>query len=79
MKKGVMYTLTVFGFTLVVVGLCALSSGGEAQGVLRVLPYFCIGIGCGAFGHGLGALLSHRAVKGAQSLQKQIEIEQKDE
>lgn len=79
MKKGAYFTLSVIGFVLIVVGLCYLKSAGEAQGVMRVLPYYCIGIGCGAFGYGMGEILSGKAVKNAADIQRQIEIEKKDE
>ena len=79
MKKGVFFTLSVIGLVLIAVGLYCLKSAAEAQGVMRVLPYYCIGIGCGAFGHGMGEILSSRAVKNAADIQRQIEIEKKDE
>lgn len=79
MKKGAYFILAVIGFVLAVVGLCYLKSAGETQGAMRVLPYFCIGIGCGAFGHGMGEMISRRALKNAQGIQKQMEIEKKDE
>lgn len=79
MKKGACFTLSVIGFVLVVVGLYFLKSAEEPQGVLRVLPYFCIGIGCGTFGCGMGEVISNRALKDAQDLQKRMEIEKKDE
>ena len=77
MKKGAYFTLTIFGFVLVIVGLCFIKSSVDSQGIMRVLPYFCIGIGCGAFGQGLGEILSGR--KTYKHIQKQIEIEKKDE
>lgn len=76
MKKGAFFTLSVIGLALIAVGLFYIKSATEAQGVMKVLPYYCIGIGCGAFGHGTGKLI---ALKTAGSIQKQIEIEQKDE
>ncbi len=76
MKKGVFYTLSVIGLALIAVRLFFVKAAPEAQGVMRVLPYYCIGIGCGAFGHGVGELI---ALKAAGNLQKQIEIEKKDE
>ncbi|MET0017505.1 hypothetical protein [Oscillibacter sp.] len=76
MKKGVFFTLSVIGLVLIAVGLYFAKSAPETQGVMRVLPYYCIGIGCGAFGHGVGELI---ALKAAGNLQKQIEIEKKDE
>lgn len=79
MRKGAFFILSVIGLVLIVVGLCYLKSAVGAQGVMRVLPYYCIGIGCGAFGHGMGEILSNRAVKNAADIQKQIEIGKKDE
>lgn len=79
MKKGAFFTLSVIGLVLIVVGLCSLKSAAEAQGVMRVWPYYCIGIGCGAFGHGMGEILSRRAVKNAADIQRRIQIEKKDE
>ena len=44
-------------------GLFLLRSSLELQGILRILPYLCIGVGCGCFGHSAGELLSRRALK----------------
>lgn len=43
------------------------------------LPYVCIGVGCGLFGHGMGEILSRKATEKYPEIQKRIEIEQKDE
>lgn len=79
MKKGAMFTLTVVGFVLIVVGLCELKFSAVAEGAMAALPYVCIGVGCGAFGHGLGEIVSKRTLKHAPDLAKQIEIEKHDE
>lgn len=79
MKKGAMVTLTAVGFVLIVVGLCYLKAAVSPTGMMTVLPYLCIGAGCGAFGHGMGEILGRRALKNAPDRQKQIEIEQHDE
>ena len=80
MKKSAYYTLAVLGFVLIVVGLCALKRmDNGATGFWQVAPYFCIGIGCGALGHGLGECISRRAVKNCPDLQKEMEIAQADE
>lgn len=60
-------------------GLFLLRSSLELQGILFSLPYFCIGVGCGCFGHGAGELLSRRALKNDPVLQKQLEIQKNDE
>lgn len=43
------------------------------------MPYVCIGLGCGAFGHGVGDILSRQALKSDPSLAKRIQVEQEDE
>lgn len=43
------------------------------------LPYLCIGLGCGLFGHGMGNLLSARALRGSPELARQLAIETADE
>lgn len=71
--------LTVLGVLLVAGGLFMLRGAAGSQGVLLTLSYLCIGLGCGMFGHGMGELLSRSVVKRNPALQKQIEIEQRDE
>ena len=58
---------TVVGILLAAIGFVLLRRYADSQGVMAVLPFVCIGVGCGAFGHGMGGM------------QKQLEIEQKDE
>ena len=79
MKKGAMFTLTALGFIFIVVGLCYLKSSAPLTGAMTALPYVCIGIGCGAFGHGMGESMSKWAMKNAPELEKQMEIEKHDE
>ena len=43
--------LTVLGVLLVAGGLFMLRGAAGSQGVLLTLPYLCIGLGCGMFGH----------------------------
>lgn len=46
---------------------------------MLTLPYVCIGIGSGLFGHGMGSILSRRAMQNNPQMRKQMEIEQNDE
>ncbi len=72
--------LTLLGIALVAVGFFFLLRGyGAAQGLMSVLPFLAIGLGCGTFGHGMGALLSRKALAADPILQKQLEIDQRDE
>ena len=70
---------TVIGILLAAIGFVLLRRYADSQGVMAVLPFVCIGVGCGAFGHGMRGMLSRKALKGSPDLQKQLEIEQKDE
>ena len=79
MKKGTASTLGVIGFVLIVAGLCYLKTTGDASGIMRVIPYYMIGIGCGVFGHGMGEIISNRATKKSPDIQREMKIVQNDE
>jgi len=49
------------------------------QGILRTLPYICIGIGTGIFGQNIGTVISRLALRNDPQSAKKIEIETKDE
>ena len=61
---------TVVGILLAAIGFVLLRRYADSQGVMAVLPFVCIGVGCGAFGHGMGGMLSRKALKGSPDLQK---------
>ena len=80
MKKNVFYyVVAALGILLFGTGIFLLKSLLDPQGILLVLPYICIGLGCGAFGHGMGGVISLRVQKSNPSIQKQIEIDKNDE
>ncbi len=79
MKKSIYILVTLAGVALAAVGLYLVKTVQDPAGVLRTLPYLCIGIGCGAFGHGLGELFRIRAVGKDPSLARQMEIDAADE
>ena len=81
MKKGIgMGLLTALGILLAGLGFFLLKEVSLPEtGLFRALPYVCIGLGCGAFGHGLGDILSRQALKSDPSLAKRIQVEQEDE
>lgn len=70
---------SVIGFIIFVTGLVLIKSIPEAQGMVRVLPYLCVGIGTGLFGQNLGEILKNAALKKEPQAAKQIEVEAKDE
>lgn len=78
-QKNFNYLLALFGFTLLAAGLYLVKHEVNPQGLLKALPYISIGLGCGMFGHGMGNVISQKAYQRNPQIQKQIEIEQKDE
>ena len=78
-KKIRSFLVTCIGLILFIAGLLLLNSLSHPEGLLLVLPYLCIGLGCGAFGHGLGDIVSRWAIRNQPQLQKQLEIDKKDE
>jgi len=70
---------SVIGLIIFVTGLVLIKSIPGAQGMVRVLPYLCVGIGTGLFGQNLGEILKNAALKKEPQAAKQIEIEAKDE
>ena len=80
MKKSIInYLAAVAGILLAGSGLFLLKFILEPQGIMRALPYLCIGLGCGIFGHGMGNIISDKVMKNNPDQQKQIEIEKNDE
>lgn len=73
------YFIALIGILLLGFGLILVKILSEPQGVIRGLPYICIGVGCGIFGHGMGNIISRRSMKNNPNIQKQLEIDKKDE
>lgn len=78
-KTTLSYFITVLGLSLLGSGLYLIKAIPDSQGVMQVLPYLCVGIGCGIFGHGMGNIISYKAIKRCPDAEKQLEIERKDE
>lgn len=77
MKKSVAFTF--IGVFLILLGFVLLKTVSASQGFFAVLPYICLGFGCGAIGHGIGDLVNICTFKKYPKLKKQAEIEEKDE
>lgn len=73
------YALTAVGILLFLLGLYFLITMDNTQAFWATLPYVCIGVGCGIFGHGLGSILSAKAARKNPSMQKEMEINSHDE
>lgn len=78
-KEAKYYYLSVFGFVLLGLGLYLSKKIIEPEGIMRALPYVCIGLGCGVLGHGIGEIISYKALKNSPDIRKQISIEKLDE
>lgn len=78
-SKLAKYTTIILGLLLLTIGLYLIKTVGDPQGIIASLPYVCIGIGSGLFGHGMGNLISERAIRSDPDLQKKLDIEKNDE
>lgn len=79
MKNKVNYLLILLGVILAALGLTLIKTTVNPQGMLRALPYVCIGLGSGLFGHGMGEVLCDRALRGSPEIKRALEIVQQDE
>lgn len=73
------YVITVMGIILLLCGFYLLKGVQSPNEFLIKLPYICIGLGCGIFGHGMGNLIANKAISKDPEVQRQIEIEKNDE
>lgn len=71
--------LVLLGIILSVSGIYLVKRNINLEGIMRVFPYICIGIGCGLFGQGMGDFISKKAIQANPSIEKQLEIERNDE
>lgn len=77
--KTAKYAAAVIGLLLAAAGLVLIKTNSDPQGILRALPYVCVGVGCGLFGHGMGSIISKRAVQRDPEAQRKLKIEANDE
>lgn len=78
-KKLINYFSVILGIILITCGLLLIKLIPIPQGVLTILPYICVGIGCGIFGHGIGNIINSKIMYNNPDMKKQMEIEQNDE
>lgn len=80
MKKiRIDYLATLIGIIMIVLGLFWVKTFNVQAKSLLALPYVCIGIGSGIFGHGMGNMISYKAIKRNPDIQKNLEIDKNDE
>ncbi len=78
-KVGLHVFLSVVGFIIFAAGLVLLKLLPDADGILKVLPYICVGVGAGVFGGNLGTAIVNNTIMKNPKMAKQVEIEEKDE
>lgn len=76
---GKCVALTVLGFILLITGLVLTKLLPDAEGIMRRLPYICVGVGSGIFGGSLGTAIKKRLLKKDPNAAKQLEIDTNDE
>ena len=74
-SQKVNYAVIALGVLLLAGGLILTA----AHRGTKVLPYLGIGLGCGLFGHGMGAVLAARARRADPERFRQMDVEKKDE
>jgi hypothetical protein len=80
MKRNAMdYIITAIGILILGSGLFLVKTITDPQGIMKALPYICVGLGCGIFGHGMGNVISREVLKNSPKIQKQLEIDKNDE
>ena len=78
-KRWLQSVLGLVGLVLLAVGLYLAKTTDAMEGIMRALPYVCIGIGSGLFGQGMGGVIERSVLKKHPEIAKQKEIEVKDE
>jgi len=71
--------LSVFGLLILIVGLVLVKTLPDTTGIMRALPYICVGVGTGLFGGNLGTSIKIYILNKNPDIAKKVEIEAKDE
>lgn len=67
------------GIGLMIAGILMDKNSETSNQVLATIPYLLIGLGCGIFGHFMGNIMKYFSTRNNEELERQIEIEKKDE
>lgn len=73
------YCFVIIGILLLGTGLFCIKIISDPQGIMQTLPYICVGLGCGVFGHGIGNIAGERAIANSPEIKKQLDIDKNDE
>lgn len=69
----------IIGFIILGTGLVLIKLLPDADGILKTLPYICVGLGSGLLGGNLGTAIKNRSALKNPQIAKKVEIEEKDE
>ncbi len=73
------YVSKAVGVLIFITGLGLLRIVPEPEGIMRALPYLCIGVGCGMLGRGISIIVSENIMQKNPEIKKQKQIEEQDE
>ncbi|TGE31095.1 hypothetical protein [Desulfosporosinus sp. Sb-LF] len=73
------FFLSVVGFAIFAAGLVMIKLLHEVDGILRTLPYLCVGVGLSIFSGNFGTVINNIIMMKNPQAAKQMEIQQKDE
>ena len=79
MKKVGSIVAGFAGILLFVIGLYLTKTVEAPEGAMKVLPFICVGLGCGIFGQAFGSLLTNLIMRSNPEHARNMEIERKDE
>lgn len=79
MKKSKYYIMTAIGILVLILGLYLVKTTDAPQAFMAAFSYVCIGFGCGIFGYGMSSIISNKILQKNPDLQRQNEINEKDE
>lgn len=78
-RIGKYIVFTALGFVLFAGAIILLILNLDENGIMKTLPYVCLGLGSGIFGGSLSMVLSIRMLRKNVRVAKQAEIQEKDE
>lgn len=78
-SKIIKYTIIICSLFLLTMGLFLIKISNNPQGVMKALPYVCIGIGCVLFGYGMEYVLYEQTINKEPKLKKILDIEKRED
>lgn len=73
------YLSTAVGILIFITGIVLLKAVPDPAGMMKALPYLCIGVGCGMLGRGISLIVSQNIMEKHPEIAKQKKIEEQDE